>query len=60
MAHPDTTAQIGSQRRAVHARVAEGDERDRLWSKAVAMYRPYEDYRGRAGREIPIVVLEPR
>jgi F420H(2)-dependent quinone reductase len=59
-AHPDTTAQIGSERRAVHARLAEAGERDRLWAKAVAMYRPYEDYRARAGREIPIVILEPR
>lgn len=60
-AHPDTYAQIGSERRAVHARVVtDPEERDRLWKKAVRMYRPYEDYRARAGREIPIVVLEPR
>lgn len=60
-AHPDTTAQIGSERRAVHARVVtDPDERKRLWAKAVQMYRPYEDYRARAEREIPLVVLEPR
>ena len=60
-AHPDTTAQIGSERRAVHARVVtDPAERERIWAKAVRMYRPYEDYRARAGREIPIVVLEPR
>ena len=60
MANPDTTVQIGSERRAVHAREASPDERDRLWAKAVKIYRPYEDYQARAGREIPIVVLEPR
>ena len=60
-AHPDTTVQIGSERRPVHARVVEDlDERERLWAKAVAIYRPYEDYQARAGREIPLVVLEPR
>jgi deazaflavin-dependent oxidoreductase (nitroreductase family) len=60
-AHPDTTAQIGSERRAVHARVViDPEERERLWAKAVRIYRPYEDYRARAGREIPLVVLEPR
>lgn len=60
-AHPDTTVQIGSERRAVHARVVtDPGERERLWAKAMRMYRPYEDYRARAGREIPIVVLEPR
>ncbi|HXR60580.1 MAG TPA: nitroreductase family deazaflavin-dependent oxidoreductase [Solirubrobacterales bacterium] len=60
-AHPDTTVQIGSERRPVHARVVEDpDERERLWAKAVAVYRPYEDYQARAGRETPLVVLEPR
>ena len=59
-AHPDTTVQIGSEHRAVHARVAKPEERERLWAKAVKIYRPYEDYRARAGREIPLVVLEPR
>jgi deazaflavin-dependent oxidoreductase (nitroreductase family) len=60
MAHPETTVQIGSERRPVRARVARGEERERLWAKAVRMYRPYADYRVRAGREIPLVVLEPR
>lgn len=60
-AHPDTTVQIGSERRPVHARVVtDPDERERLWAKAVAIYRPYEDYKARAEREIPLVVLEPR
>jgi deazaflavin-dependent oxidoreductase (nitroreductase family) len=60
-AHPDTTVQVGSEHRAVHARiVTDPEERERLWARAVRMYRPYEDYRARAGREIPIVVLEPR
>jgi F420H(2)-dependent quinone reductase len=60
-AHPDTTAQIGSEHRAVRARVVtDPEERKRIWAKALRMYRPYEDYEARAGREIPIVVLEPR
>ncbi|MGN6216267.1 MAG: nitroreductase family deazaflavin-dependent oxidoreductase [Solirubrobacterales bacterium] len=60
-ANPDTTVQIGSERRQVHARVVtDPEERQRLWAKAVRMYRPYEDYKARAGRKIPIVVLEPR
>ena len=60
MANPDTTVQIGSEHPAVHAREARPDERERLWAKAVAIYRPYEDYKARATREIPLVVLEPR
>ncbi|HVD39312.1 MAG TPA: nitroreductase/quinone reductase family protein [Solirubrobacterales bacterium] len=60
MANPDTTVQIGSEHRAVHARKARPEERGRLWDMAVKIYRPYEDYRARAGREIPLVFLEPR
>jgi len=60
MANPDTTVQIGSERRAVHARVATAEERDRLWALAVRAYHGYEDYRARTDREIPLVVLEPR
>ncbi|MGE0506536.1 MAG: nitroreductase family deazaflavin-dependent oxidoreductase [Solirubrobacterales bacterium] len=60
MANPDTTVQVGPERRPVHARVAEEPERDRLWTLADAAYGGYRDYRARAGREIPLVVLEPR
>jgi deazaflavin-dependent oxidoreductase (nitroreductase family) len=61
VANPDTTVQIRSERRAVHARVATPQERERLWPIAVKAYSGYEDYAARSkGREIPIVVLEPR
>jgi deazaflavin-dependent oxidoreductase (nitroreductase family) len=61
VANPDTTVQVGSEVRPVHARVAGPKERERLWAMAVAAYRGYEDYAARSkGREIPLVVLEPR
>jgi deazaflavin-dependent oxidoreductase (nitroreductase family) len=60
MANPDTTVQVGSRRRAVHARVATPEERERLWPLMVGVYGGYEDYRRRTDREIPLVVLEPR
>jgi deazaflavin-dependent oxidoreductase (nitroreductase family) len=60
-AHPDTIVQIGDERRAVHARVATPDERERLWPKAVEFYPGYAEYQERSqGREIPLVILEPR
>jgi deazaflavin-dependent oxidoreductase (nitroreductase family) len=59
-ANPDTTVQIGSRRRAVHARVADPEERERLWPKAVATYSGYQGYQERTQREIPLVILEPR
>jgi len=40
------------------AREAKGEERERLWRKATALYPGYDTYQGRAGaREIPVVVL---
>jgi deazaflavin-dependent oxidoreductase (nitroreductase family) len=60
MANPDTTVQVGSRRRPVHARLATPQERDRLWALMVGVYGGYEDYRRRTDRQIPLVVLEPR
>ncbi len=59
-ANPDTEVQVGSERRRVRARVAEPDERKRLWPKVVAAYGAYEDYQRRTDREIPLVILERR
>ena len=58
-ANPDTTVQIGAERRAVHARVATPEERERLWPKAVATYAGYRGYQQRTDRTIPLVILEP-
>jgi deazaflavin-dependent oxidoreductase (nitroreductase family) len=61
MANPDTTVQVKGERIPVHARVAKPEERDRLWALAVKGYHGYDDYAARSkGREIPLVVLEPR
>lgn len=60
-ANPDTTVQIGAAVRQVRARVADDDERERLWPMFVALYPGYEFYREHAkARKIPIVILEPR
>jgi deazaflavin-dependent oxidoreductase (nitroreductase family) len=60
IANPDTSIQIGSRRRQVHARMAGPEERRRLWPKVVEVYGGYEDYQRRTEREIPLVILEPR
>lgn len=59
-ANPDITVQVGTERRAVHARVADPEERERLWPKAIETYGGYRDYQARAERQIPLVILEPR
>lgn len=43
------------------AREARGEERERLWQKAVDYYAGYEDYSKRTGgRQIPVIVLTPK
>ena len=60
-ANPDTTVQVGREKLVVHARDADEDERKRLWPQLDRVWPGYADYRARSrGREIPLVVLEPR
>ena len=58
-ANPETDVEVPREgRRRVRARVADGEERARLWEKAVAIYKPYADYETYTERQIPVVVLE--
>lgn len=41
------------------ARVAEGEERDRLWSAQKRDVPGFADYERKTNRAIPVVVLEP-
>ena len=59
VANPDTTVQVGSRHLEVHARVADPEERKRLWPVVVGVYSGYDDYQRRTEREIPLVILEP-
>lgn len=49
----------GREARPMVARVAASEEREAVWPRVVAKYKYYESYQKRAGREIPIVYLEP-
>lgn len=61
MANPDVEVQVGTSRKSVRARVAEGEERERLWSKANEINKgQYDVYQTKTERRIPVVVLEPR
>ena len=59
-ANPDTAVQVGSQHRPLYARIANPEERKRLWPMALKTYRGYADYQKRTEREIPLVILAPR
>lgn len=60
-ARPACEIQVGTERITVRARVAEGDERERLWRQADEINRGgYTAYQSRTPRDIPVVVLEPQ
>jgi deazaflavin-dependent oxidoreductase (nitroreductase family) len=59
VANPEVTAEIGTETRRFRARVATGDERERIWSKQKQDYPGFADYESKTAREIPVVVLEP-
>jgi deazaflavin-dependent oxidoreductase (nitroreductase family) len=59
-AHPDATIEVGTDTVPVAARVAEGDERERLWSRQKERMPGFADYEQKTTREIPVVVLERR
>jgi deazaflavin-dependent oxidoreductase (nitroreductase family) len=58
-AHAEAKVQVQRRRWPVHARLATPDERERIWSAALAIWPTYAQYAKRAKREIPIVVLDP-
>jgi deazaflavin-dependent oxidoreductase (nitroreductase family) len=57
-ANPDTRVEVGGDTVAVRARVAEGEERDRLFDQQKAAYPGFADYEAGTDRVIPVVVLE--
>ncbi len=60
-ADPNVWLQVGPDRMAATARTATGDERTALWEQMAELFPPYNDYQARAaGREIPVVVLDPK
>jgi len=59
MSSPSTTVQVGAKRRAVVARQATPEEKQRLWPRLVEMYDEYAVYQQRTKREIPVVILSP-
>ncbi|HTR87035.1 MAG TPA: nitroreductase family deazaflavin-dependent oxidoreductase [Reyranella sp.] len=59
-ANPDVEIQVGTRHMKAKARTVSGAERAELWKKAVGFFPPYADYEKKAaGREIPVVVLDP-
>jgi deazaflavin-dependent oxidoreductase (nitroreductase family) len=49
----------GAPKRPMRARIADADERARLWPRVTADHKNYAGYQTKTEREIPLVLLEP-
>lgn len=58
--HPDAVAQTCDGTRQVHARRAQGPERERLWARWAEIDKGLDAYAARRPRETAVVVLEPQ
>ena len=60
VAEPEVDVQVGTRKLRARARTTVGEERARLWEKALEFWPPYADYQQKAAhREIPVVLLKP-
>jgi|SRR5579884_1988907 len=60
LAHPEASIEVGAETIPVRARVAEGEERDAIWTAQKAEWPGFADYESKTARQIPVVVLERR
>jgi deazaflavin-dependent oxidoreductase (nitroreductase family) len=57
VAHPQVTIEVGSETIPLTARVASGEERDRIWTAWKSANPGFADYEQKTSREIPVVIL---
>lgn len=59
IAHPQVTAEIGTEAMNLTARVAGPEEREQIWAAQKSEYPGFADYEQQTTRQIPVVILEP-
>jgi len=58
VASPRATVEVGTHAFDVIARVAHGEERERIWETQKHRYPTFAQYERKTTREIPVVILE--
>jgi len=58
LANPGAKVETGTETYDVVARVAEGEERERLWTRQKELMPGFADYEIATSRQIPVIVLE--
>jgi deazaflavin-dependent oxidoreductase (nitroreductase family) len=57
VAHPSVTLEVGTETFPATARVAEGEERERIWSRQKEAVPGFAEYEQQTNRSIPVVVI---
>jgi len=58
IANPEATVEVGEGTVRVRARITEGEERERIWTKQKRDRPNFADYEKQTSRQIPVVILE--
>lgn len=56
--NPKAKVEVGSETFDVEARIAEGEERDRIWEEQKRRNPAFADYEVKTSRRIPVVILK--
>lgn len=57
--NPEVEVEVGGRTIRARARVAEGEERERIWRAQTSDFPGFAAYQERTRRTIPVVILEP-
>ena len=58
IANPEATVEVGEGTVRVRARITEGEERERIWTKQKRDRPNFADYEKQTSRQIPVVILQ--
>jgi deazaflavin-dependent oxidoreductase (nitroreductase family) len=59
-ANPSAHVEVGTEKLDVTARVADAEERDRLYAEQAEEHPQFAEYAKQTKRRIPVIVLEPK
>ena len=57
--NPEVEVQVAADKFAARARTATPEEKQRLWPVMSKIFPQYDQYQATAGRDIPLVIVEP-
>jgi deazaflavin-dependent oxidoreductase (nitroreductase family) len=58
VANPQATIEIGTEKFPVRAKIAAGDERERLFNAQAALMPFFAEYQQQTTRQIPVIIFE--